>query len=438
MNTHDKINKLLAAFALGELPRQQSADVQTHLADCPQCRDELGNLKALLECTESMRRLSADERQCESAKQTLLAEAAQQKAARPVTSPRLWRAATRSMWRTIMITNRFRFAAAAALVIAAIVGVNSFLGGTVTFADVVEPILNARTVILDLVIGRDETGPVMHEIVVGSRIRRTISNLPNITQILDLDGAKMLALDTEAKTASYVDIHGSLQERTKNYIEFLRQVIIDLQKDPHIEKLGERLIDGHKAIGFSAKGANEEVTIWADPKTACPIRVELRVGQMFAILKNFELNAPVDEALVSMDVPPGYSLQDTKLDLSSATEQDFVESLRIWAEVLSDGTFPAAVGTENAMKQMPLLAQKLGQMNLSGDEATQLAMRFARGMIFHQLLDSQGEWRYAGKGVKLGDAATPIFWYQPKGSETYRVIYGDLSVKDVVQQDLPR
>jgi len=343
-----------------------------------------------------------------------------------------------SVWRTIMKSPLTKLAAAAVLVIAAIAGVGSFLGGTVTFAEVVEPILNARTVILDLVIGRDETGPVMHEIVVGSRIRRTISNLPNITQILDLDGAKMLALDTEAKTASYVDIQGPLQRRTKNYVEFLRQVIIGLQKDPHIEELGERLIDGHKAIGFCAKGENEEVTIWADPKTARPIRVELQVGQMFVILKNFKLNAPVEDSLVSMDVPPGYTLQDTKLDLSGATEQDFVESLRIWAEVLSDGTFPDAIGTENVMKQMPLLAQKLGQMNLSEDETTQLAMSFARGMLFHQLLDSQGEWRYAGKGVKLGDAAAPIFWYQPKDSKTCRVIYGDLSVRDVAPQDLPR
>jgi len=435
MNTHDQINKLLAAFALGELSGQQSAEVQTHLTDCTQCKDELGNLKALLECTESMRRLSADERQCESARQTLLEAAAQQKATRPAARPF---AVIESVRRTIMKSPLTKLAAAAVLVIAAITGVNSFLGGTVTFAEVVEPILNARTVILDLVIGRDESGPVMHEIVVGPRIRRTISNLPNMIQVLDLDGARMLALDTQEKTASYIDIQGPLQERTKNYVEFLRQVIIDLQKDPDIEELGERLIDGHKAIGFSAKRPNEEVTIWADPKTARPIRVELRVGQMFVILKNFELNAPVDDSLVSMDVPPGYTMQDTKLDLSDATEQDFVESLRIWAEVLSDGTFPDAVGTENTMKQMPLLAQKLSQMNLSEDEATQVAMRIARGMFFHQLLDSQGEWRYAGKGVKLGDAAAPIFWYQPKGSETYRVIYGDLSVKDVAQQDLPR
>jgi len=39
--------------------------------------------------------------------------------------------------------------------------------------------------------------------------------------------------------------------------------------------------------------------------------------------------------------------------------------------------------------------------------------------------------------VKLGDASKAIFWYQPKDSEIWRVIYGDLSVKDVNEEDLP-
>ena len=37
---------------------------------------------------------------------------------------------------------------------------------------------------------------------------------------------------------------------------------------------------------------------------------------------------------------------------------------------------------------------------------------------------------YVGKGVSFGAADTPIFWYRPKDSEKYRVIYADLSVRD--------
>jgi hypothetical protein len=60
--------------------------------------------------------------------------------------------------------------------------------------------------------------------------------------------------------------------------------------------------------------------------------------------------------------------------------------------------------------------------------------------LFIQLFELKGEgkWHYAGEGVKLGDAGKAIFWYRPKGSDTYRVIYADLSVKDVVPENLPK
>ena len=60
-------------------------------------------------------------------------------------------------------------------------------------------------------------------------------------------------------------------------------------------------------------------------------------------------------------------------------------------------------------------------------------------MIFFQQLDPYGiDWHYAGSGVKLGDASKAIFWYLPKDSKTYRVIYGDLHVKDVAPENLPK
>jgi hypothetical protein len=148
---------------------------------------------------------------------------------------------------------------------------------------------------------------------------------------------------------------------------------------------------------------------------------------------------PVDDSLLSMDVPPGYTKKEGQFDLGNATEQDFVESLRVWAEVIGDGTFPDAIGTENAMKEMPALGQKLGNLDLSEEQATQMGMAFGKGMLFHQIIDTRGDdWHYAGAGVRLGDANMPVFWYQPKDSETYRVIYGDLHVEDAEIGQLPK
>jgi hypothetical protein len=102
-----------------------------------------------------------------------------------------------------------------------------------------------------------------------------------------------------------------------------------------------------------------------------------------------------------------------------------------------DGRFPEAIGTENSMKQMPLLVEKLPSLDLSEEEMMQLPIKFARGMLFLQIYETSGKWHYAGADVELGDADTPIFWYLPKDSDTYRVIYGDLSVQNVTPENLP-
>jgi len=65
-------------------------------------------------------------------------------------------------------------------------------------------------------------------------------------------------------------------------------------------------------------------------------------------------------------------------------------------------------------------------------------MLIVRGIMFVQMLPADGDWHYAGKDVKLGDVDTAIFWYRPADSETYRVIYGDLSAKDVSPENLPK
>jgi len=341
-----------------------------------------------------------------------------------------------NIWRTIMKSPITKLAAAAAVLVVAALGVHYIMAPSVTFADVIKPILNARTMIFDFIVGDEETSPVINETFVGQRIRRTISNIPGMTMVIDLESSKMLVLNDADNTAAYVDIQGPLQERTKSYVGAIRKIIVELQDN--YEELGEQEIDGQKAVGFVIRGPNEEVKIWADPKTALPIRMELSIGQMFVILKNFQFDPPIDDSLMSMEVPAGYTLEETDFSMGDANEEDFIESLRIWAKVIGDGTFPEAIGTENAMKQIPLLGQKLGTLNLSKDDATQMGMSFAKGMLFHQLLETGGKWHYAGQGVKLGDASKAIFWYQPEGSEIWRVIYGDLRAEDVAPENLPK
>jgi outer membrane lipoprotein-sorting protein len=339
--------------------------------------------------------------------------------------------------RIIMKSPITKLAAAAVIVIAVVVGVSQFFGGTVTFAEVVKPILNARTVVFDLVMGKDETGPVLHDVVVGSRIRRTFSNMDTVL-VIDTDNAKMLTLNPKNKGAMYVDIQGPLKEQTKNFMELIRGIVTRL-KDMPVEELGKNQINGRNAVGFRVCGPNEEMTIWADAAMVNPVRIEMRFGQTFVIIKNIEFDVPVDESLISMEPPADYTLSSMEYKMNQFTEQDFIESLRIWAEILRDGSFPETLTTEDYLKVTSLFREKLGQLNLSQEEGTRIGMTFGRGMLFFQQFSiGRSDWHYAGNGVKLGEAGKAVFWYQPKGAETYRVIYGDLHVEDVAPENLPK
>ena len=343
-------------------------------------------------------------------------------------------------WRTIMKRPIIKLAAAAVIITAVILGVTQFLGGTVTFADVIEPILNARTVVLDLVVGSEETGLVVHDIVVGSKIRRKFSNMETI-RIIDLDSARALMLDPLDKSAVYMDIQGPLQKGLKNYLDIVRDIVADMKDHPEwpVQELGQRRINGQKAVGFLLSGPKIKLTIWANAETAAPIRIELLMGQSQTIFKNIEFDVPVDESLVSMDIPDGYTLHEKELDYTGFDEKDFIIVLQFWAEHVLGGNFPDSVSAEDILKVAPALRQKIDQLNISDEEKMQLGTAMGRGFMFFRQLDPSGiDWHYVGKGVEFGDANTAVFLYRPEGSETWRVIYGDLRVKDVASENLPK
>ena len=57
-------------------------------------------------------------------------------------------------------------------------------------------------------------------------------------------------------------------------------------------------------------------------------------------------------------------------------------------------------------------------------------MKLQPGLGFADSLPPEADAHYAGRGVSLGAADTPVFWYRPKDSKKYRVIYADLLVRE--------
>lgn len=341
--------------------------------------------------------------------------------------------------RRMLMKNPFvKLAIAAVAVIAALVVIAPMLGGKPAFAQVIKPLLYARTVAFDFVLGEDASGPAMHDIVVGNRIRRTMSNMP-IVMIMDLDAGKMLTLDPRSNGAGYIDIQGHVVAGTQSILKLVRDIVQNIADHPQdVQDLGRRDIDGRSTVGFLIKNPNEKLQIWADLKKATPVRIELYGHQAVVILKNIEFDIPVDDSLVSMDAPAGYTVKDAELKMGDFTEADFVYGLRAWAQIVNDGTFPDTFSAAACMQQVPTLQEKLGRLTLPGEEKFKLGMGFGKTAGFLTMLDYQGEWHYAGKGVTFGDASKAVFWYRRGDAKTYRVIYGDLHVADVELDQLPR
>ena len=61
---------------------------------------------------------------------------------------------------------------------------------------------------------------------------------------------------------------------------------------------------------------------------------------------------------------------------------------------------------------------------------TEAQQRVQRGVMFANELRPAADAHYVGKGVSLGAADTPIFWYRPNDTKNYRAMYADLSVRD--------
>ena len=90
--------------------------------------------------------------------------------------------------------NRLTKIAAAVIIVAVIGGfVATFTGGNggggVAWADVIQPIMTARTVIYNITVSEQGDGPVIRDMIMGSRIRRSMSNTESVS-IIDLESLK--------------------------------------------------------------------------------------------------------------------------------------------------------------------------------------------------------------------------------------------------------
>jgi outer membrane lipoprotein-sorting protein len=349
----------------------------------------------------------------------------------------------------IMKSRITKLAAAAAIVIAILIGIYEIGGSASAFAEVVKPFLTARTATFKVTInvegGPTQTGEGMF--MEPGRLRQTSPD--GTVVITDLQQGRMVARIPSQKRAIVYELVNIQEDPGElNIFTEIRRRILEAKEteDESVEFLGEREIEGRNAIGYHVGKLGVDITVWADAETKIPIRLENTMGPATYTMSDIIFDVELDESLFSPKVPEGYTVHTLQMDCSEPTEKDLIEMFRIWSDHM-DGSLPSRLDMSASMEFVRYQQAKMKQQGKEPSEQEmmekmmemqQTIMKMSRGGMFVQQLPADSGFHYAGKDVKFGDADTPIFWYRPEGSETYRVIYGDLTIKDVGPENVPK
>ncbi len=258
--------------------------------------------------------------------------------------------------------------------------------------------------------------------------------------IADWAAQKMISLNTIAKRAIVFNLKNVPQqagpEAQMNQFEATRDLLRRATSDSSVkvESLGEKRLNDRDVVGFRIETPAQPLTVWADPETKFPVQIEATMigpPESHIVMSNYEFNIELDDALFSTTIPDDFEVVETDLDASQPTEEDFIAALKIGSEG-SDGRFPPgfdAAATASYVAGMLARQAGSGEAKL-GQAQMQQVMKISRGLQFAAQLPADAEAHYTGDSVKYGEKDRPLFWYRPSGAPNYRVIYGDLSVKE--------
>ena len=349
-------------------------------------------------------------------------------------------AAEPNIWRVIMKSNVFRVATAAAMIaIVAIVGMQ-FVGGTSAYAQVVQQMRNARTIVFTLIRqANDGSGSTIKvDVAYKEPGHMRTSTVDGYIAILDGTTGKMISIVPQMGY-TLGDLKALKNTDNSPFADIEAMKALPAEAD---RRLGSKEIDGTECGGYQVTQGDMTTTVWLHTKTGDLIQIEFKYASapgMNTIMKNIQLDIPLEDSLFSLTPPAGYKEfgGEMKSELTSQTEQTFVEWLGWWANANVDATFPPMVaGAEIAKACMDMARQgKLkGEAWGKGDANP----RMLNAVMFVATLPGDSNWRYAGNGVKIKTPDTPIFWYRPTGSELYRVVYANLTIKELAESDLPK
>ncbi|MHC5087207.1 MAG: LamG domain-containing protein [Planctomycetota bacterium] len=223
-----------------------------------------------------------------------------------------------------------------------------------------------------------------------------------------------------------------------------RILLQEFLKNPYIE-LGEDTIDGLNVVGFEStqidpptkEYASSTARIWVDVEARLPVRIEIESfyddGSLATEISCFDFNwaVSVDPSVFTPVIPEDYqSLGQVEL---SDDDKHLVDGLKFFAD-LSGGRYPSELNLMTLAKEMDdLLIVKSPEPD---QETLQKLVNLEMALNFYNTLivKNQSPAYYGRTVTSEFPHAVLMRWHV--ADDTYKVIYGDLTIKEVTEAEL--
>lgn len=382
------------------------------------------------------------------------------------------------IWRIFMQSKIAKLAAAVVIIATVAIGLNrcgiKVDMSSPAFADVLEQVKKATSVYYKESFQVKDNSWSQEVMINKNGVKRHILN-KNKVMLFDSRNGINLTLDSKTKRGFRTVIKPRPEMKLFNSLSFLAT-----RHKKGIRFVGNEIIDGTETrvyedlqpLNFSC------TTIWVDPETNLPLRVvsetippddpnyfpvkmlslyskdfgddsDISCGGVLCgnctprytkkIMTDFQWNIDLDPALFDTEIPEDY--EKNEKELSQPDETYLIEALKFWSE-MSDGLLPIDVNDlmdPNTIEPMFIKKFKKGQNPYQEyNNAADFMDTFRWGAIFAESkIVSQKNWRASKEPVYFGQAEKPLYWWQIEDSNNYQVIYGDLTIDEVAEDEIP-
>jgi len=384
-------------------------------------------------------------------------------------------AQTVGVWRTIMKSRTSKLAAAAVIVLAAFLALSLFDKTTgVVWAEVVKRLEEIKTgtytitaditgfpgtpedyvthIIQDVKLSYEQNA-----VRIDTSIQTPRGTAKTKTHLLFEDRVLLQLMPLQKKYVEVAISDEHMKKLEKERGDPVTLLSAMLEHD-YIE-LGSKEIDGAMAWGievsdpklgpkmgaFISGGLFDELTVqlWVDEKSQLPIRINATGSSedgktsMETVYDNFQWDIEIESSALEPVIPDDFELLAQTTFESGNEGEVIIEVLKLFLE-FADGKYPSSLNTMTVANAIApaLEALKKKSPEKPGKDVLDRLMKIDMVGRMYSILEKDGkEPAYYGDKVSAAQPEAVLFRWKIDDN-TYRVVFGDLSTRDVTPEQL--